>query len=136
MEDFQRQAVYDAEESCTFWLAGQHLSEEEADALIAKISKWASIEKPDCQFNAVDKDGDIFPVAKGMAHSIVLPVFAMNQCYICHEMAHVITYQRKHIDYHGPVFINIYINIIKEILGLNSYKELINTFKSYNVEGV
>ena len=39
MEDFQRQAVYDAEESCTFWLAGQHLSEEEADALIAKISK-------------------------------------------------------------------------------------------------
>ena len=51
-------------------------------------------------------------------------------------MAHVITYQKKHIDYHGPKFIKIYLDIIKEILGVNNYKELLNTFKIYNIKGI
>ena len=136
MEDYQRQAVYDAEEICSFWLQGKHLSVKEADKLITRISKWAKIEKPYCQFNATDKEGEVFPVAKGMAHTIILPEFAMNESYICHEMAHVITYQKKQIDYHGPKFIKIYLDIIKEILGVNNYKELLNTFKIYNIKGI
>ena len=136
VKDFQRQAVYKAEDECSFWLQGEYFSEEEADELITRISEWAEIEKPDCQFNAVDKDGEIFPVAKGMAHSIVLPCFAMNESYICHEMAHVITYQRGEIDFHGPIFVNIYINIIRKILGYNYYKELLNRFKFYNIQVV
>ena len=136
MEDFQRQAVYDAEEMCSFWMQGEHLSEKEADDLITKISENANIRKPQCQFNATDKDGDIFPVAKGMANTIILPMFAMNECYICHEMAHVITYQKKHIDYHGPVFIQTYLNIIKSIFGNDHQNELIDMFKAYNIQGV
>ena len=136
MKDYQRQAVYDAEDSCSFWLQGEYFSEKQADELITRISKWAKIEKPEAQFNAVDKDGEIFPVAKGMAHSIVLPCFAMNESYICHEMAHVITYQRGHIDYHGPRFIQIYCDIIKYIYGKTEYKELLNNFEIYNIEGV
>ena len=136
MEDFQRQAVYDAEEKCSFWMQGKHLSEQEADELITKISEKANIEKPYCHFNAIDKDGEIFPIAKGTAHTIILPIFAMNECYICHEMAHVITYQKKYIDYHGPIFINTYLNIIKNIFGKDSYGELISMFKTYNIQGV
>ena len=117
VKDFQRQAVYRAEDECSFWLQGKYFSEEEADELITRIAEWAEIKKPDCQFNAVDKDGEIFPVAKGMAHSIVLP-------------------SRGEIDFHGPIFVNIYINIIRKILGYNYYKELLNRFKFYNIQGV
>ena len=58
MKDYQRQAVYDAEDSCSFWLQGEYFSEKQADELITRISKWAKIEKPEAQFNAVDKDGN------------------------------------------------------------------------------
>ena len=134
VKDFQRQAVYKAEDECSFWLQGKYFSEKEADELVTRISEWAEIRKPDCQFNAVDKDGDIFPVAKGMANSIVLPIFAMNESYICHEMAHVINYQDETMaDHHGINFSGIYLNIVKEFIGLDAYKELKNSFDTLGV---
>ena len=127
VRDFQRKKVYTAEEGCSFWKEPLFLTPQEVVDIIEAISKWANINQPRSCFEEATAELAI-PVPSGAAFAapdlIFLPTFAWNKPFICHEMAHVISYQKGPNDHHGPNFVKVYLAIIKSFMGQGEWDEL------------
>ena len=130
LKDNQAKLVYTAEDNCCFWQHFKVLSEKQTKNLIDQISLYYSIRSPSINFN-----GHIYGIAYATSDLIVLPFpYSKSVPYICHEMAHVINYQDETMaDHHGANFSGTYLNIVKEFIGLEAYKELKNSFDTLGV---
>lgn len=126
--DRQRHAVYHAEDSTAWWQQGEYMSFGEIGDLVERISAWAEIDAP-----AVS-DGDGVRVARGNKDSLVLPPFARNVSYICHEICHTIAKQRDIDDYHGPIFARMMVDITRGFMGDAQADELSQKFTEREVE--
>ena len=130
LKDVQAKLVYDAEDECYFWQNFEVLSDKQTKNLINQIALFFSVQPPNINFN-----GHIYGIAYATSDLIVLPFpYSKSVPYICHEMAHVINYQDETMaDHHGINFSGIYLNIVKEFIGLDAYKELKNSFDTLGV---
>ena len=127
MKDYQVKEVYKSEEEIDIFNNGRLLSKPEVSEYVKQFSIWADIEVP----NIFCKDEyHVTDVATGTANEIVLPVFAQNPWYICHEMSHVILDSWEHIenDHHGPNFCYVYLELIGWVLGGETKKTFKRTF--------
>ena len=126
VRDFQRKRVYIAEECCSFWKEPISLAPQEVLNIVKAISEWADISKPRSFFEK--SSGIDIPVPAHVAFAtpdtIFLPTFALNKPFICHEMAHVISYQKGPNDHHGPNFVKIYLALVKSFMGEGEWDEI------------
>ena len=130
IRDFQRSRLYKAESTCHFWNNVDFLSIDETIEVITKISDDASIDMP-----YIDLIGDEnLPLVYATATDIVLPSSADRTLpCICHEMAHVINYQKGPADHHGPNFAKCYLELVHKWIGPVEYSELMKAFNSSKV---
>jgi hypothetical protein len=126
--DAQRRAVYRAEDSTKWWQQGEYLSFGEIGVLVERISAWAQIDIP------FVSDGAGVRVARGNRDSLVLPPFARNTSYVCHEICHTIAKQRDIDDYHGPIFTRMMLDATREFMGETQSDELGQKFVERDVE--
>ena len=134
VRDYQRQKVYDAEEQCVFWYNYNEVSQAETEQLIKDISTWAGINTPTLYTDNINTPHGIKQrLAKQMSYATPIYVALSSNAvgstpYICHEMAHVINYQRGPADHHGPHFAAIYLNLIATFIGEKERTELQHSF--------
>ena len=132
LRDFQRQKLYHAETSCTFWNGLTILSTSKVKNLVQDISLWADIALPKLSLQGIKNGRD---VAYATASNLVLPFpLAKSVPFICHEMSHVINYQRGPADHHGPNFATAYLEVVKTFIGENEYRELRESFDHKKVK--
>jgi|TARA_R110000824_G_scaffold250617_1_gene439369 hypothetical protein len=126
VRDFQRARVYTAEENCSFWKDPSSLKLQEVLDIVRDISFWAGIKEPRSFFERPLQMEKQIPtnVAFAAPDLVCLPLFACNKPYICHEMAHVISYQKGPNDHHGPNFVKVYLDLISSFMGLAERDEL------------
>ena len=140
VRDFQRKKLYEAEEQCIFWHKYKEVSKDEAEQLIEDISTWADINTPTLYTDSINTPHGIKQrLAKQMAYATPIYVALSDNAvgsipYICHEMAHVINYQRGPADHHGPHFASIYLNLIETFIGKEEREELENSFDNKKVK--
>ena len=96
--------------------------------LVERISAWAEIDPP------VVSDGAGVRVARGNRDSLVLPPFARNASYVCHEICHTIAKRRDIDDYHGPIFARMMVDITRGFMGDAQADELCQKFIERDVE--
>lgn len=141
IRDFQRQKVYDSEEQCIFWHVHPEISQTKAKQLIHSISTWANIEKPILYTG----NKRTIPIrirrilAKHIAYAtsiyVAIPSNVINSIpFICHEMAHVINYQKGPADHHGPNFTKTYLKLIEKFIGEEAKQELQQSFDRKKVQ--
>lgn len=130
VRDYQRKRVYKAEEQCSFWRTPETLAITEVDNLITIISEVFGIERPTLDLgNEVEKS-----TAYATPSLIVLPFpIAKSLPFICHEMSHVINYQRGPADHHGSNFATAYLEVVKTVMGDEEFDELEGSFKDHKV---
>jgi hypothetical protein len=126
--DTQRHAVYHAEDATKWWQQGEYMSFGEIGDLVERISAWAEIDPP------VVSDGAGVRVARGNRDSLVLPPFARNASYVCHEICHTIAKRRDIDDYHGPIFARMMVDITRGFMGDAQADELCQKFIERDVE--
>ena len=126
--DTQRHAVYHAEDDTKWWQQGEYMSFGEIGELVERISAWAEIDAP------VLSDGAGVRVARGNRDSLVLPPFARNASYVCHEICHTIAKQRDIDDYHGPIFTRMMVDIARDFMGDAQADELCQKFMERGVK--
>tara|TARA_Y100000310_G_scaffold249252_2_gene255291 strand:+ start:2078 stop:2533 length:456 start_codon:yes stop_codon:yes gene_type:complete len=132
LRDFQRKKLYQAERTCGFWNNLQTLSSRRVKALVKDIGSWANIDLPKISY-ASHKNART--VAYATAVDLVLPFpLAKSVPFICHEMSHVINYQRGPADHHGPNFASAYLEVVNEFVGQKGYEELKESFRRYKVK--
>ena len=131
VRDSQRKRVYEAEERCTFWSSFDILPFSKVESLVTSISQFFNIKSPSIDIG----DPDYFSTAYATASTIVLP-FPLTKSvpFICHEMSHVINYQLGPADHHGPNFAKAYLEVIKQFMGEQEYRELKDAFTTFNVK--
>jgi len=64
----------------------------------------------------------------------VLPPFARNASYVCHEICHTIAKQLDIDDYHGPIFTRILLEVVREFMGEAQADELCQKFIARDVQ--
>lgn len=132
VRDFQRKKLYEAEMITSFWSSFKILSRPEVKQLVKKISDWSGIESPTVAYETSIKNGRI---AFATMSSLVLPFpLARSTPYICHEMSHVINYQKGPTDHHGPNYAGVYLNVIEEFIGTEAKQELQQSFNDSKVK--
>jgi len=134
LRDFQRQKLYHAEASCSFWNNLTILSSYKVTGIVKDISFWANITLPKLSFPTL-KNGRY--IAYATASELVLPFpLAKSVPFICHEMSHVINYQRGPdvADHHGPNFATAYLEVVCKFIGMTEYGELKEAFKQHKVK--
>ena len=132
LRDFQRQKLYHAEASCSFWNELTILSTYKVKNLVKDISLWATIDVPKLSLPTL-KNGRYIVYAT--ASELVLPFpLAKSVPFICHEMSHVINYQRGPADHHGPNFAKAYLEVVCKFIGNDEYEELKESFKKHKVK--
>lgn len=126
IKDFQRMRVYTAEENCSFWKEPFYLKPQEVIKIVKEISSWANIHEPRSFFNRTPQMKKQVPPNTAFAAPdlVCLPFFAWNRPFICHEMAHVISYQKGPNDHHGPNFVKVYLDLIHSFMGQAESDEL------------
>jgi len=140
IRDYQRQKVYDAEEQCMFWHTNPEISQTEVIHLIQSISTWADIKQP----TLYTGNKRTIPrhirkrLAKYIAYAtpnyIAIPSSVVKRTpFVCHEMAHVINYQKGPADHHGPNFTNTYLQLVGKFIGINEEQELRQSFDKKKV---
>lgn len=131
VRDFQRKKLYYAEALCSFWNEPPVLSRPKVKTLVTDITEWADIHVPSISYDA-SKNGR---VAYATASSLVLP-FPLSKSvpFICHEMSHVINYQRGPADHHGPNFATAYLEVVNTFIGKEEYEELKTSFDNFKVK--
>ena len=132
LRDFQRKRLYKAEGSCNFWKDLKVLSMSKVKDLVKEIGLWADITPPTI-VHTTRKNARY--LAYATASEIVLP-FPLSKSipFICHEMSHVINYQRGPADHHGPNFATAYLEVVRQFIGHTEYGELKESFKSFKVK--
>ena len=134
VRDFQRKKLYEAEERCMFWHHYTEVSRSEAEQLIEEISKWAGINIPTLYTDSINTPNGIKQrLAKQMSYATPIYVALSSNAagsipYICHEMSHVINYQKGPADHHGPHFAAIYLNLVETFIGKKERTELQHSF--------
>ena len=132
LKDFQRKRLYQAEVSCNFWNGLQVLPTPKVKQLVKEIVDWANIAPPKI-FYTTQKNARY--AAYATASELVLPFpLAKSVPFICHEMSHVINYQRGPADHHGPNFATAYLEVVWKFIGNDEYEELKESFKKYKVK--
>ena len=132
LRDFQRKKLYQAEDSCSFWNNLEILSVYKVRHLVHSIASWAMIKPPRILYTT-QKNGWSFIYAT--ASELVLPFpLAKSIPFICHEMSHVINYQRGPADHHGPNFATAYLEVVKTFMGHMEYDELKDSFDNSKVK--
>ena len=126
VRDFQRARVYTAEANCSFWKEPFSLEPQEVLEIVKAISSWADIHEP--RFFSkrplqMEKQAPA-NVAFAAPDLVCLPSFACSKPFICHEMAHVISYQKGPNDHHGPNFVKVYLDLIYSFMGQAESDEL------------
>jgi len=115
LRDFQRKKLYQAEFSCSFWKEIQVLSSYKVKSLVQEITLWANIASPKILYTTYKNARHI---AYATASELALPFpLAKSVPFICHEMSHVINYQRGPADHHGPNFATAYLEVVNKIIG-------------------
>ena len=132
VKDFQRKRLYNAELDCDFWDSLEILTRKQVSSLVKAISEWANIKCPTVLYPPLYKNGG---AAYATASNLVLP-FPLSKSvpFICHEMAHVINYQRGPADHHGPNFATAYLEVVNECIGHAEYEELKESFMNNKVK--
>jgi len=141
IRDFQRQKVYDAEEQCMFWHIHPQTSQTKAEQLIHSVSTWANIEKP-ILYTGNKKT---IPtsirrrLAKHIAYAtptyVAIPSNVVKRIpFICHEMAHVINYQKGPADHHGPNFTKTYLQLVGKFINEKARQDLQDSFDRKHVK--
>ena len=126
VRDFQRTRVYTAEENCSFWKDPSFLQPQEVIDIVKDISFWANINEPrSCFERPLEMEKQVPTTMAFAAPDLVcLPLFAWNKPFICHEMAHVISYQKGPNDHHGPNFVKVYLELVSFFMGQAERDEL------------
>ena len=132
LSDFQRKQLYQAEESSSFWNEIQILSSFRVKHLVKKISLWSNTNFPKISY-ARRKHGPLVSYATASDLVLSFPL-AKSVPFICHEMAHVINYQRGPADHHGPNFATAYLEVVNKFVGNEEYEELKESFNIYKVK--
>jgi len=128
VRDYQRKKVFQAEDSCMFWGDVDILTWEQVQNLIQRISEWAEISPP-----SLLEDGHLIAYATADTISLPFPI-AKTLPYICHEMSHVINYNGTEADHHGKNFAATYLEVVKQFINQDAYKDLKRSFDKYNVK--
>ena len=132
LRDFQRKRLYTAEIVCSFWRGLQVITIPNVKQLVKEISRWANIDSPKICYTSHKNARQI---AYATASELVLPFpLAKSIPFICHEMSHVINYQRGPADHHGPNFATAYLEVVKTFMGHAEYEELKESFTEHNVK--
>ena len=132
VRDFQRKRLYEAELECSFWDCLEILTRKQVRNLVSTIATWANIKCPTVSYPPLYKNGG---AAYATSTNLVLP-FQLSKSvpFICHEMSHVINYQRGPADHHGPNFATAYLEVVKTFIGENEYGELRESFDHKKVK--
>jgi len=140
IRDYQRKRVYDAEEQCMFWYNNPEISQTKAEQLINSISTWAEIKQPILYTgNKRTIPSSIRKrLAKHIAYAtptyIALPSNVVTKIpFICHEMSHVINYQKGPADHHGPNFTKTYLQLVEKFISEKAKQELQKSFDNKKV---
>ena len=134
VRDFQRKRLYEAEDACAFWkpLVFKFLTTKETKKLIKGISDWAEIPVP----TLISNQGKLNMRQSIYATSDIISLpFPLSRTapYIAHEMAHVVNYNSAKADHHGPNFSKIYLQVVKEFIGIEAEQELQDSFNQNKV---
>ena len=128
IRDHQRKRLYESEEECSFWNDITVLSINNIKHLVGSISAWAEIKTP-----TIILEGHTYVYAT--QDTIVLPYTrAQTLPFICHEMSHVINYNSIDADHHGRNFASTYLKVVRQFIGLTSYRELLGSFRKHRVK--
>ena len=131
IRDYQRKKVYDAEELCSFWNQLDILLLSPIQLLVSAISEWADIPCP-----KIYTGDEKYPfTAYATMSKLVLPFpISKSVPFICHEMSHVINYQRGPADHHGPYFAKAYLEVVNQFMGKMESEELKQSFNKVHVK--
>lgn len=149
MQDSQREHVYAAENTCSWWrrnYIADRKNDDEFPKVVAYVrrivqSKWWQTRHPARQQVAVIK-GRRGAYARGGLGGVSLPPFSWDKGVILHELAHVITYQRTspsdwsgYVDPgHGRWFCATYLALVRRFLGKDAHDELRDAFRRMKVK--
>ena len=131
VRDFQRRKLYRAEELCSFWNKLKILSLPKVKHLVQNITDWADVELPDVTYFRYKKGRQTYATATSLV--LAFPI-AKSAPFICHEMAHVINYQRGPADHHGPNFAKAYLEVVRQFMGTAEFKDLKYMFDTFGVK--
>ena len=125
VRDFQRKKLYQAEALTSFWNNIEILTRPKVKQLVTEITDWAGITSPKLSYSTRTNGR----LAYATASSVVLPFpLAKSVPFICHEMSHVINYQRGPADHHGPYFAAAYLEVVHTFIGQEQFNELLEAF--------
>ena len=132
IRDFQRKKLYHAEALCSFWNELETISKYKVKKLVRDISEWADVAPPKVSYATPIKNGRGAFATKS---DLVLP-FPLSRSipFICHEMSHVINYQRGPADHHGPYFASAYLEVVHTFIGKTEYSDLRDSFNHLRVK--
>lgn len=143
MRDYQRTRMYKAEKSTDAWKFGRlspFRHRVEASRFIYKVSldEWTVSAfgretAPEIRYIAGDRR-----YARGDAHFIELPPWALFQMVILHELAHSINEWLhngyENISAHGPEFCGMYLHMVYRFLGDKPGEELQRAYHEFGVD--
>jgi len=133
VRDFQRQRVYNAEATCSFWQNPTTISRPKVKSFVDAIALWADIDVPKILYLSPFKNGKY--LAYATPSEIILPFpQAKSIPFVCHEMAHVINYNSMNADHHGKHFVSTYLNVVKQFIGKAASIELRKSFRINHVK--
>lgn len=123
--DFQRRAVYDWEESLPEWSGQSRLVLPECVALIAQV--WDDRTCGARPMPRISEGRRGSQRASGSRRRIVLPRGARRTLFVLHETAHAVVdwmMGRKLVAHHGPEFVLVYLRMLGEFGGVNTWRAL------------
>ena len=127
MDHEQYQDLFRAEVACSWWRQGEWLNRERAVLVIQRLSERFRVDAPAVWFTRGD-------IAYGRPRSVLLPVFARNVPFICHEFAHVVHHARGGDGWHTPEFAGVELDVVEAQLGDTAAAELAAWFSYHQVK--
>ena len=135
--DQQRSKVYAAEKVLQDQTK-RFVTVADMEAFVAKVADYKVLQKRYGQnflHNVVVKDGRGRNRAGGWYGGITMPTRSRNEWVVLHELAHTINI-RLHSDWvagHGWQYANIYLQLVKTVLGTEKHDILKASFKKHKV---
>lgn len=145
MRDSQRSKVYAAENAIT---KGRLFEEmDSVKAFVAKVQASSSLQKKYGEFLSPHihvGDGRARRKAGGNAQGIWMPKWSRSELIICHELAHTISSRKYRVRWtaggsadkiagHGWEFCEVYLDLVRVMLGNSTAEELKQSFTKHKV---
>ena len=146
MRDFQRQKVYDAEDTAFPEFREEvELTPKELEEyfyslynskFVTNLRKLKHVLEPhpDFKLNFGDERHKLATANSGEA---TFPFTTRNKYFVIHELAHVLTYDgdgSKSVSPHGREYCDIYLKLVLQFLGDEHHTELLTQFIVHNVK--